>query len=99
MSDNRNFKIKVSSAPRADIDRQERVGDCFKSGNHYYLVREKDVLHVSEGCINKLFDNHITNGRQNNDQKYTPIKREEFNEKLNEEIFNLNIFAKEFKNV
>ena len=99
MADRRNFKIKVTSAPRPEIEREETVGSCFKRKNHHYLVRENDVLHVTDGCINTLFDNHITDGRQNRNEKYTPIKRSEFNEKLNEQIFALNIIAKEFKSV
>jgi hypothetical protein len=102
MSDSRNL-FKVTPAPRPEIEREEKVGDCFKKvgefWNHYYLVREKDVLHVTENCINTLFDNTITDGRHNRGEKYIPIKRAEFNEKLNEQIFSLNIFAKEFKSV
>lgn len=101
MSDNRDFKIKVTSAPRANINCEEKVGECYVSidRKHYYLVRDEDVLHVSEKCINTLFDNHITNGRHNRNEKYMPIKRDEFNKKLNEEIFAMNIFSKEFKGV
>jgi len=99
----KNFYIATKPAPRADIERQENVGDCFKSirvgGDHYYLVRENDVLHVTEGCINTLYDNSITEGRHNRDEKYKPIKRKEFNEVLNQQIFDMNIFAKEFKDV
>lgn len=97
MSD--NYRIRVSAAPRAEIQRQENVGDCFKRPNnkHFYLVRETDVLHVTDTCINTLFDNAITDGRINHGEKYVPIKRSEFNQRLNEVIFDMNIFAKEFK--
>jgi hypothetical protein len=89
--------IEAKPSPRADIEREENVGDCFKRGTHYYLVRENDVLHVNTDCINSLFDNHMTDMRHNRDEKFTPIERSEFNQQLNEAIFRLNIFAKEFK--
>ena len=95
--------FKTTPAPRPDIEREEKVGDCFKKVNeiwdHYYLVREHDVLHVTEQCINTLFDNHLTDARHTRGEKFIPIERSEFNQKLNEEIFSMNIFANEFKEV
>lgn len=103
MSDDRKFTIEILPSQRPNIEREEKVGDCFKTtnigGDHYYLVREQDILHVADECINTLYDNLITYGRHNRGEKYIPIKRTEFNEKLNEQIFALNIFAKEFKSV
>jgi len=91
--------VKGEPIPRPDVERQERVGECFKSidGKHFYLVRDDDVLHVNCNCINTLFDNHLTFSRQYNDEKFIPISRIEFNLKLNEEIFAMDIFANEFK--
>lgn len=91
--------IKGEPSPRPSVERQERMGECYKSedGNHFYLIRENDILHVNHECINTLFDNMLTDARHNRGEKFIPISRAEFNQKLNEEIFAMNIFAKEFK--
>lgn len=89
--------IKVKVTPRPNIKRIEKAGECFKKEHHYFLVRENDVLHVGDEIVNTLFDNHITNDRVEFGEVYNKISRKEFNRKLNETIFALDIYREEYK--
>lgn len=97
---NYNKKYKIEVAPRPNILREEKIGECYKStdSKHYYLVRENDVLHVGDDIINTLYDNTITHNRLNYGREYISINRSDFNQKLNNTIFNLDIYKDEYKN-
>lgn len=47
-------------------DETPKVGDCFRKNNHYYQIREKDILHFKNGedsyCINTLSKDHFPKG-------------------------------------
>lgn len=95
------FRIKTILAERSNIERTEKTGECYISGDykHFYLVRDNDVLHVTEGCINTLYDNSLTSSREDFDDTYVKIKREEFNEALNKVVFELDYFGSDYRSM
>jgi len=90
----------VTPAKRKDIERTEKTGECYKSidNKHFYLIRDNDVLHVTNGCINTLYDNKLTADRHTFNSKFILIQRSEFNNILNNTIFELDYFGKDYKN-
>lgn len=94
----------MESVPKPDIQRQENSGECFKWINpvnyqiHYYLVRDNDVLHITNNLINALYDNIISYYKSAYNHEFISINRYEFNEQLNNVIFNLNFIGNEFCN-
>lgn len=65
------------------------IGTTMKKGDyHFYLQREKDVLHVSGGnLINSLHVGHLNEESQN----YVPISSEEFEGVIKKAIYELEI--------
>lgn len=82
------------------IKKSEKIGECYKNDDstHFYLVREKDVLHVTEGCINSLPHSAF---KVIKSEIFTFIKtdRKEFNEHLNNVVFELDYFGSDYRNV
>lgn len=93
----KTIRIKTKISARENIDRNEKIGECFKRKNHFYLVREFDVLHVTDDTINLLYDNHITVCTKNFKEEFDKISRSQFNNALNSTIFTLNYFGKEYQ--
>ena len=87
-------KLKVRTLTNEEYDnlygeRVVEVGKAFTNEKgHFYLQREKDVLHVGDGLINNL---HV--GFFNEDfREFEQISKEKFEEKLRETIFELGIY-------
>ena len=93
--------IKTKLAERSNIERKENTGECYKNndGTHFYLVRDNDVLHVTDGCINTLYDNTLTSNKNKFNNTYIKITRNEFNTVLNRVVFELGYFGREYHNV
>lgn len=95
------IKIKTKLSQRSNVDRLEKAGECYKSinGKHFYLVRENDVLHVTDGCINTLYDNAITVNKNKFGEKYVKIDRKQFNQILNNIVFELDYIGNDYRSV
>lgn len=91
--------MKFIIGERSNPKRVEKTGKCYKSddGLHYYLVRENDVLHVTDNLINSLEENVITSNRIDFNEKFNEINRAEFNGYLNKTIFELDYFGDEYR--
>lgn len=95
------FRIETKLAERSNIERTEKTGECYKSkdSKHFYLVRDNDVLHVTERCVNSLYDNSLTSNKYDFNDIYIKIKREEFNEILNKVVFELDYFGSDYRSI
>ncbi len=63
------------------------VGKCFRKGSHFYMQREHDVLHVSEGqLINTLFEGHL-----NSVPDKEEMPKEKFEMRVKEAIYLMQI--------
>lgn len=81
------------------IKKTEKIGECYRSDDskHFYFVRGKDVLHVSGGCINTL--PHSVFKVIKPEFATFLIDRKEFNEHLNNVVFELDYFGSDYRNV
>jgi hypothetical protein len=61
------------------------ANNCFKSENHYYMQRENDVLHCNNETINSLHVGFLNN------EKFKKISKKEFDLKIKEIIYHLEI--------
>jgi hypothetical protein len=80
--------VKCELAPRHNILRKEKTGECYMSkDSHYYLVRDNDVLHVTDNCINTLYDNYITSSIVTFGEEYIKIDYSLFKNRLHNAIY------------
>lgn len=86
---------KVKIAERSNIERTEKTGECYTSedGKHFYLIRDEDILHLNDKCINTLYDNALSNFRENYKWKFKLISRTEFYAALNKTVFELDFLS------
>jgi len=63
-----------------DPDRTDKTGKCFIDQKGHFYRQDKDkVLHVHEGIVNLLPDNHIESSRINWSDKFEEVTSKEFN--------------------
>jgi hypothetical protein len=70
--------------------RKVEIGLCFKAeDNHYYMQRKNDVIHINptSSIINDLHPGYLNNSLRN----LEPVSNEEFESKMKETIYNLDI--------
>lgn len=71
-------------------ERKIKIGTAFraKNGNHYYLQRENDVLHIANQLINVL---HVGSLNIDKNRTHKIITSEKFEEKMQEVIYFMDI--------
>jgi len=63
-----------------ETERTDKIGTCLTDGNGHFFRQDKDkVLHVYDGVVNTLDENHLENSRKNFGDKFKKISKEEFN--------------------
>ena len=69
-----------------EAERVDETGKCFKNNDHYYRQDTDKVLHVTDGLVNILGDNHIEESRVNWGDEYKEISNEEFERNLQKNL-------------
>jgi len=81
-----HMKFKMTPTPYDPlVPVRYTVGTCLQKGDHYYLQRSDNVLHVNvDGCINTLFVNALDAGLQE-------ITSEEFDRAVKGAIYDMEL--------
>ena|ERR1035437_3974179 len=90
------IKISVNELTEQELEgiygkRKYDVGKCFKNGEHYYIQRENDVLHVFKNCINNLNVGYLHSYKYDYNEKIKEVSLKKFNTEIKKAIYTLEI--------